>query len=49
MLLEDATEEDVERLNAIYGFDLPLHIQYFRWLSMPCEAIWEVSIRQEYL
>ncbi|NLJ85200.1 MAG: ABC transporter permease [Firmicutes bacterium] len=46
LLGEDATEEDVERLNAIYGFDLPLHIQYFRWLSNALRGNLGVSIRQ---
>ncbi|MGI6566025.1 MAG: ABC transporter permease [Firmicutes bacterium] len=46
LLGEEATEEDVERLNAIYGFDLPLHIQYFRWLSNALRGNLGVSIRQ---
>ncbi len=34
LLGEDATDEDVARLNAVYGFDLPpLPVQYFRWLK----------------
>ena len=45
LLGEEATEEDVERLNAIYGFDLPLHIQYFRWL-VPAKS--ECFYSQEY-
>lgn len=46
LLGEDATDEDVARLNAIYGFDQPLHIQYFRWLSNALRGDLGVSIRQ---
>ncbi|NMB24508.1 MAG: ABC transporter permease [Firmicutes bacterium] len=46
LLGEDATDEDVTRLNAIYGFDQPLHIQYFRWLSNALKGDLGVSIRQ---
>ena len=33
LLGEEATEEDVARLNRVYGFDRPLHEQYLRWLK----------------
>jgi peptide/nickel transport system permease protein len=33
LLGEEATQEDVERLQAVYGFDKPLPVQYFRWLT----------------
>ena len=46
LLGEDATTEDVARLNAVYGFDQPLHIQYFRWLSNALRGNLGVSIRQ---
>jgi len=46
LLGEDATEEDVARLNAIYGFDQPLHIQYLRWLKSALQGNLGVSIRQ---
>ena len=46
LLGEDATTEDVARLNAVYGFDQPLHIQYFRWLSNAVRGNLGVSIRQ---
>ncbi len=46
LLGEDATDEDVARLNAIYGFDQPLYIQYFRWLQNALQGNLGVSIRQ---
>ena len=46
LLGEDATDEDVARLNEVYGFDQPLHIQYFRWLSNALQGNLGVSIRQ---
>jgi len=33
LLGEEATAEDVARLNAVYGFDQPLTTQYFLWAS----------------
>lgn len=46
LLGEDATDEDVARLNAVYGFDLPLPVQYFRWLGKALRGDLGVSIRQ---
>ncbi len=46
LLGEDATDEDVARLNAVYGFDLPLPVQYFRWLKNALRGDLGVSIRQ---
>lgn len=33
LLPTEATREDVERLRHILGFDLPLHVQYWRYIS----------------
>lgn len=46
LLGEDAREADVVRLNQIYGFDRPLHEQYFRWLGNAVRGNLGVSIRQ---
>jgi ABC-type dipeptide/oligopeptide/nickel transport system permease component len=47
MLGEEATAADVERLNRIYGFDQPLPVQYWRWLSAALRGDFGVSIRQQ--
>lgn len=46
LLGEEATAEDVARLNAVYGFDLPLPVQYLRWASNAVRGNLGVSIRQ---
>lgn len=46
LLGEEATAEDVARLNAVYGFDQPLTTQYFRWASKAIRGDFGVSIRQ---
>lgn len=46
LLGEEATEEDVIRLNALYGFDLPLPTQYVRWLKNALRGDLGTSIRQ---
>ena len=46
LLGEDATEEDVANLNRIYGFDRPLHEQYFRWAKNMLRGDFGTSIRQ---
>lgn len=46
LLGEEATDEDVARLNAVYGFDQPLPTQYFRWASNAIRGDLGVSIRQ---
>ncbi len=46
LLGEDATQEDVDRLNQIYGFDRPLHIQYLRWAGNALRGDLGQSIRQ---
>jgi ABC-type dipeptide/oligopeptide/nickel transport system permease component len=46
LLGEEATEEDVARLNAIYGFDQPLPVQYLRWFTRAITGDLGVSIRQ---
>ena len=46
LLGEEATQEDVERLHAVYGFDQPLPVQYFRWFSRAIRGDLGVSIRQ---
>lgn len=33
LLPTEATREDIERLRHILGFDLPLHVQYYRYIS----------------
>lgn len=33
LLPTEATQEDLEKLRHILGFDLPLHVQYFRYIS----------------
>jgi peptide/nickel transport system permease protein len=33
LLPTEATQEDLERLRQILGFDLPLHVQYFRYIT----------------
>lgn len=47
MLGEEATVEDVERLNRIYGFDRPLPEQYFLWLGKAVQGDLGVSIRRQ--
>ncbi|NLL42319.1 MAG: ABC transporter permease [Firmicutes bacterium] len=46
LLGEEATQEDVERLHAVYGFDKPLPVQYFRWLTRAVRGDLGMSIRQ---
>ena len=46
LLGEEATAEDVARLNAIYGSDQPLPVQYFRWFIRAIQGDLGVSIRQ---
>jgi len=46
MLGEDATPEQVENLNRLYGFDQELHVQYWRWLSRAVQGDLGMSIRQ---
>lgn len=46
LLGEEATGEDVARLNAVYGFDQPLPTQYFRWATRAVKGDLGVSIRQ---
>ena len=46
LLGEEATQADVERLHAVYGFDKPLPVQYFRWFSRAIQGDLGVSIRQ---
>ena len=46
LLGEEATQEDVERLQAVYGFDKPLPVQYFRWLTRALRGDLGMSIRQ---
>ena len=46
LLGEDATEEDVANLHRIYGFDRPLHEQYFRWAKNVLQGDFGTSIRQ---
>lgn len=46
LLGEEATAEDVARLHAVYGFDQPLHTQYFRWFTRAIQGDFGVSIRQ---
>lgn len=46
LLGEEATNEDVARLNAVYGFDQPLTTQYFRWAKKAVRGDLGVSIRQ---
>src|SRR5690554_7348985 len=46
LLGEEATQEDVERLQAVYGFDKPLPVQYFRWLTRAVRGDLGMSIRQ---
>lgn len=46
MLGEQATPEEIARLQRVYGFDQPLHIQYFRWLGNALRGDLGRSIRQ---
>jgi peptide/nickel transport system permease protein len=46
MLGEEATAEDVARLNRLYGFDQPLPVQYGRWLGNALRGDLGQSIRQ---
>lgn len=46
LLGEEATAEDVARLNVVYGFDQPLTTQYFRWANKAVRGDLGVSIRQ---
>lgn len=46
MVGDDATVEDIERIQAMYGFDQPLYVQYFRWLGNALQGDFGVSIRQ---
>lgn len=47
MLGEEATVEDVERLNRIYGFDQPLYAQYLRWIGNALQGDLGLSIRSQ--
>jgi len=47
MLGEEATVEDVERLNRIYGFDRPLPTQYLLWIGSALRGDLGVSIRSQ--
>ena len=47
MLGEEATVEDVERLNRIYGFDRPLPTQYLLWIGNALRGDLGVSIRSQ--
>lgn len=47
MLGEQARPADVARLNALYGFDQPLPVQYFRWLGNAVSGNLGVSIRSQ--
>lgn len=46
LLGEDATAADVARLHAVYGFDQPLPVQYFRWFNRAIRLDLGMSIRQ---
>lgn len=46
LLGEEATNEDVARLNALHGFDKPLPTQYFLWAKRALRGDLGVSIRQ---
>jgi len=46
MVGDDATPADIARIQAIYGFDQPLHIQYLRWFGNAIQGDFGVSIRQ---
>ncbi len=46
LLGEDARQVDIDNLNRIYGFDRPLHEQYFRWAKNAIQGNLGVSIRQ---
>lgn len=47
MLGEQARPADIERLNALYGFDQPLPTQYFKWLGNALSGNLGVSIRSQ--
>lgn len=47
MLGEDAEPTEVARLNALYGFDQPLPLQYARWLGNAVQGDLGQSIRQQ--
>ncbi len=46
MVGEDASLADIERIQAQYGFDQPLHIQYMRWFGNAIQGDFGMSIRQ---
>jgi peptide/nickel transport system permease protein len=46
MLGEDAEQSEVERLNAIYGFDRPKPVQYVLWLGKAVTGDFGQSLRQ---
>ncbi len=46
LLGEEATDEDVARLKAVYGFDLPLPTQYLKWAGNAIRGDLGSSIRQ---
>ncbi|NLJ80145.1 MAG: ABC transporter permease [Firmicutes bacterium] len=46
LLGEEATDEDVARLKAAYGLDLPLPQQYLRWAGLAIRGDLGKSIRQ---
>lgn len=45
LLGERATPEAVERLNTLYGFDRPLHEQYFTWVGQLAQGNFGTSSR----
>ena len=47
MLGEQARPANVERLNALYGFDQPLPVQYFKWLGNALQGNLGESIRSQ--
>ncbi len=47
MLGEEAREEDVERLNRLYGFDRPLPVQYVIWLGNALRGDLGTGIRSQ--
>lgn len=46
LLGEEATPEDYQRLMRVYGFDRPLRVQYFAWVTNALQGDFGVSIRQ---
>ncbi len=46
MVGDDASLEDIQRIQATYGFDQPLYVQYFRWFGNALQGDFGLSIRQ---